>query len=256
MSDFRAELYERYVSTFTKSEHEVSESDLHAYLVWCEYKYGPLFQGLPKDAPILELGCGPGDMLEFLRRSGFSAAEGIDVSPEQVQIATDRGLEARVADVFDCLASAPQRYRVIMALDFMEHFSKEELMRLVPAMRDALLPGGILILQTPNGQGLLSNYVVYGDLTHLTVFTPKSLKQLLRLWGFGEFRFLETGPAPDSWKGKLRAAAWAVITWCAGLVQKIETGRDQAIWTENLICCCTRDTDERLDPPGETPSPS
>ncbi|HIG18350.1 MAG TPA: class I SAM-dependent methyltransferase, partial [Candidatus Handelsmanbacteria bacterium] len=167
LSDFRTELYERYVSTFTRSEEPISEAEYRGYSNWCRHWYLPLFEDLPRDCAILELGCGPGDMLEFLGQNGFSAAEGIDLSPEQVQTARDRGLNARVADVFECLESAPQRYRAILALDFLEHFSKGELMKLVPAIRDALEPGGILILQTPNGQGLLSHYVICGDLSHL-----------------------------------------------------------------------------------------
>lgn len=240
LSDFRTELYERYVSTFKASDAPLSSLDLRAYFSLCRYRYLPLFEGLPKDCPILELGCGPGDMLEYLRLIGFSRAEGIDLSEEQVQIATDRGLNARVADVFECLESAPQRYRLILAMDFVEHFSKDELMRLVRAIRAALEPGGYLILQTPNGQGLFPSQVVYGDLTHLTIFTPESLQQLFRLWGFDEFHFVETGPVPVNWKGKIRALAWSVIKSCANLIRKIESGKSQAIWTENVICRCTK----------------
>ncbi len=121
----------------------------------------------------------------------------------------------------------------------MEHFSKDELMRLVPAIKSALEPGGVLIVQTPNGQGLFPNQSVHGDLTHLTTFTPDSLTQLFRLWGFGEFRFVETGPVPADWKGKLRALAWSIITSTASLIRRIETGKTQAIWTESVICRCT-----------------
>jgi 2-polyprenyl-3-methyl-5-hydroxy-6-metoxy-1,4-benzoquinol methylase len=240
LSDFRTELYKRYVSTFKGSDARLSSSDLRSYFRWCQYKYLPLFEDLSKDVPILELGCGAGDMLEYLGRSGFSAAEGIDLSEEQVQIAKGRGLNARIADVFECLEAAPRRYRVILALDFLEHFSRDELMRLVPAIRAALEPGGYLIVQTPNGQGLFPHRVVYGDLTHLTIFTPESLKQLFRLWDFEQFHFVETGPAPHNLKGKLRVLAWSLITRCANLVRKIESGKTQSIWTENMICRCTK----------------
>jgi 2-polyprenyl-3-methyl-5-hydroxy-6-metoxy-1,4-benzoquinol methylase len=246
LSDFRTELYERYVSTFKRPDSDGFEADLRAYLGWCELKYGPLLEGLPRDGPVLELGCGPGDMLEFLRRTGFSNVEGIDLSKEQIRIARDRGLNARVADVFECLASAPQRYRAILAVDFVEHFSKDELMRLVPAIRGALEPGGVFILQTPNGEGLFPNHIIYGDLTHLTIFTPDSLQQLFSLWGFNEFSFVETGPAPKKLKGKLRVLAWRLIKLCANLVRKIESGKTQAIWTENMICRCTKSGDKPI----------
>jgi len=240
LSDFRTELYERYVSTFKGAERPVSSADRESYFRWCRHKFLPLFDDLPRDARILELGCGAGDMLEYLGRNGFSAVEGIDLAPEQVQLATERGLNARVADVFDVLGSASGGYQAIVALDFLEHFTKDELMTLVPTLRDALAPGGVLIMQTPNGQGLFSNQVVYGDLTHLTIFIPESFQQLFRLWGFDDFRFVETGPVPDGLKGRLRVVLWRLITRMASVARMIESGKSQAIWTENMICRCTR----------------
>ncbi len=223
----------------------MSAAGLDAYFRWCDHWILPLIADLPRDASILELGCGPGDMLAFLKRSGFETVEGIDLSAEQVGIATDRALNARVADVFEVLASSPGRHRAILALDFVEHFSKDELMSLAPAIRDALEPGGVLILQTPNGQGLFSGQVVHGDLTHLTIFTPGSLEQLFRLFDFEDFRFVETGPAPYGLRGRLRAFGWAVVKAGLNLIRRIETGKSQAIWTENMICRCAREPGER-----------
>ena len=105
MSDFRTELYERYVSTFKGAERAVSPADRESYFRWCRHKFLPLFDDLSRDGRILELGCGAGDMLEYLGRNGFSAVEGIDLAPEQVRLATERVLNARVADVFDVRAN-------------------------------------------------------------------------------------------------------------------------------------------------------
>lgn len=82
--------------------------------------------------------------------------------------------------------------------------------------------------------------VVHGDLTHVTVFTPSSLEQLLRLEGFGEFQFFETGPVAKSLRGAIRVALWEIVRGVATVVKLIETGSRQMIWTENLICCCKR----------------
>ena len=179
-------------------------------------------------------------MLAFLGEAGFSEVVGIDLSEEQVEIAVRRGLDATVADVFESLAAARGRFNVIMAIDFMEHFSKDELVRLVPALYDALEPNGYLILQTPNGQGLFPHQVAYGDLTHLTIFTPSSLQQLLRLFGFGDFQFGETGPVAANWKGRLRGVAWGFVKAALNAVRMVEAGKSQAIWTENMICRCQK----------------
>ena len=100
MTDFRSKLYERYVSAFKDESSTLREGELQAYFAWCEHKYLPLFAGLAPEAPILELGCGPGHMLRFLQAHGFRELTGIDVSAEQVRLAAASGIEARVADVF------------------------------------------------------------------------------------------------------------------------------------------------------------
>jgi hypothetical protein len=74
--------------------------------------------------------------------------------------------------------------------DFVEHFHKDELLRLLPLINRALQADGILLLQTPNGERLFSQQVIHADLTHLTIFSPDSLRQLLALTGFDEIRFL------------------------------------------------------------------
>jgi hypothetical protein len=78
--------------------------------------------------------------------------------------------------------------------------------------------------------------VIYGDLTHVTIFTPQSLAQLLRPVGFVDLAFYETGPIPIRLRGKLDVALWRSIKGLANLVRSIETGKRQSIWTENFIC--------------------
>jgi ubiquinone/menaquinone biosynthesis C-methylase UbiE len=83
--DFRAELYARYVSAFKGDSPDVDAA-------WYDHKLLPLLRGVPRDAPLLELGCGPGHLLEYLKRRGFSHAEGVDIAEEQVARARARGV--------------------------------------------------------------------------------------------------------------------------------------------------------------------
>lgn len=95
-------------------------------------------------------------------------------------------------------------------------------------------------MQTPNGQGLFPHQVIYGDLTHYTIFTTDSLQQILRLVGFSDIEFSETGPVPANLKGRVRVSLWKLIKFIANTVRKIETGKSQNVWTENIICCCQK----------------
>ncbi|MGI9149133.1 MAG: SAM-dependent methyltransferase [Chloroflexota bacterium] len=230
--DFRAALYDRYVSTF-KGEARV---DAEPSFTWWDNKYLPLLEDLDRAGPILEIGCGNGGLLAYLGRRGFSHATGVDISPEQVELAKTRGVRAELADVFDYLAGRASSLAAIVAIDVFEHFSRDELLRLAPLLYAALQPGGRLLVQTANGAGLLPGQVINGDLTHLTIFTPQSLEQLLRATGFVDLAFYETGPIPIRFRGKIDVALWGAIKALANAVRHIETGKRQAIWTENFIC--------------------
>jgi SAM-dependent methyltransferase len=232
-ADFRNALYDRYVSTF-KGETPHAEE---AY-AWWDHKYLPLLEGLDRTAAVLDIGCGAGGLLAYVGRRGFSHALGIDISAEQVAIARSRGVHAEVGDMFELLAQAAERERfaAILAVDVLEHLRREELTRLAPLLYSALRPHGRLLVQTANGAGLFPGQVIYGDLTHMTIFTPQTLAQLLRPAGFVDLTFYETGPIPIRLRGKLDVALWTAIKLAASAVRRIETGKRQTIWTENFIC--------------------
>jgi SAM-dependent methyltransferase len=224
---FREELYRGYVSS-AKGPAET----------WWRHKYLPLLADLDRNAPILELGCGSGELLAFLRQHGFVHARGVDISPEQVLRARARGVAAEVADIFEVLGH--EQAALIIAVDVLEHFTRDELVRLAPLLYQALLPGGRLLIQTANGAGLFPRQVIYGDLTHMTILTPQTLAQLLRPCGFQTLQFYETGPIPIRLRGRVDVALWTLLKGVANFVRTVETGKRQAIWTENFICLAAK----------------
>jgi SAM-dependent methyltransferase len=229
-SDFRTTLYGRYLSTF-KAQSASAPST-----AWWDHKYLPLLEDLDRAAPVLELGCGDGALLAYLAERGFLNVAGVDISPEQVAVARRRGLDVDCADALAYLETRPLSQAALIAVDVLEHLTRDELIRLAGGMFVALRPGGRLLIQTANGAGLFPGQVIYGDLTHQTVFTPGSLSQLLTQAGFCGLSFYETGPIPIRVRGKLNVALWHAIKALANAARSIETGKRQAIWTENFIC--------------------
>lgn len=231
-AEFRRALYGRYVSTFKAD----TGKGLEPSFAWWDHKYLPLLEGVDRAAPVLEVGCGDGSLLAYLGRRGFSHASGVDISAEQVALARVRGVQADVADLFDFLANqSSSRFAAVLAVDVLEHLTRDELLRLAPLLYGALRPGGRLLIQTANGAGLLPGQVIYGDLTHMTIFTPPTLGQLLRPAGFADCAFYETGPVPIRLRGKIDVALWAVVKVLANAVRHVESGKHQTIWTENFL---------------------
>ena len=82
--------------------------------------------------------------------------------------------------------------------------------------------------------------IAFDSSVALTIFSPGSLRQLLRLSGFDNIRFLETASYDRRLVGRIRSLAWQMIKVAANIIRKVETGKTQDIWTENLICSCRR----------------
>jgi len=250
-SDIRPRLYDSYVSTFKQENAMLTASELAHYYKWCDARYYLALESLPKSAAILELGCGHGRMLHYLHQKGFTNVKGIDISAEQIAIAKRHGLDAEQADVFEYLNSinsSPLQgerlgegsFDCIIAIDFVEHFTKDELLRLVELLREKMSPCGIILLQTVNGEGLFPQQIIYGDLTHQTILSPGSMGQLLAAIGFKDVKCTETSPLANGVIGIVRSSLWSLIRTAANVIRKIESGKSQSVWTENFICTARR----------------
>jgi 2-polyprenyl-3-methyl-5-hydroxy-6-metoxy-1,4-benzoquinol methylase len=239
--DFRSQFYDRYVSTFKHENASLTPSELAHYYRWCDARYFPILQDLPKTSSILELGCGHGRILSYLRSKGFTNVRGIDISEEQITLAQKEGLNAERADVFEYLEKQPPAsLDAVIATDFVEHFTKEELLRLFELLHTAMKPNGVLLLQTVNGEGLFPRQIIYGDLTHSTILSPGSMSQLLSATGFHDMKYFECAPLASGLKGILRSTAWNIIRAGANAIRKIESNKTQSVWTENFICSARR----------------
>lgn len=238
-NDLRSELYSRYLSAFKGDPRQ--QVDVTKFHAWCDYKLKPWLNSLHADATLLDIGCGPGYMLGYLEYLGFNNCEGIDLSAEQVQIARRLGHVAHVADVFDYLKGKTNSLDAILAIDVVEHFTKLEFRDLQELIAAALKPNGLFILQTPNGQGVFAGHIIYGDLSHASIYTPGSLTQMLSLAGFKDFQWRETGAVPRGVYGVLRTSAWCLVRRALNILSRIACGRSQQLWTDNMLCCCRID---------------
>lgn len=235
MDELSRFLYERYVSRF-KSEAAAGVRPLSANdRRWLAWRVLPLLAGVPRTGRILELGCGPGQLLGFLRDQGFGGCRGVDLSAEQVALARAAGLEVRQADLFEELRAGPHDCDAIIAVDVLEHVERDRLLEFGRLCHRALRPGGLLIVQTPNGEGVHAGHVIHGDLTHRTIFNESSLRQYLRALDFTDIVVRETAPVPVGLKGVLRWLAWQLVRGVAICGTLAETGRRPRVLTQELL---------------------
>lgn len=197
MNPYRDAFYNRqaewhgYTSLeFARSKHE----QRIAYYDW--YTRG----WLPGDrsTPILDIGCGSGQFLYFLRERGYDRAVGLDLDRAQVEVARSLGLDSTCARVADFLADDGRTYGLIAMLDILEHFTREELFPLLETVASRLAPGGRLIASVPNADSPHAARAIYADITHEIAFTPTSLSELFFCHGLKVVGFRDPWPAPVS----------------------------------------------------------
>jgi|SRR6185437_243439 len=185
MADFRDKLYDQYYNSQSgrRLNKDLKEKIRENHLQ-LRREILPLVPK-SKDIKILDIGCGYGEWLMLLRQNGYEQTTGIDISPEQVEKAHLLGLQdVFVADVFDFLSQNPKTFNCITGIDIIEHFSKDELVRLLELIKGALTENGFAIFRTPNMDGILASVYAYGDFTHSSLLNYSSAMQIGIAAGF------------------------------------------------------------------------
>ncbi|SMF21101.1 Methyltransferase domain-containing protein [Tistlia consotensis] len=139
-----------------------------------------------KDGRILDVACGEGHFLSFLREAGYTKLRGIDLSDENVGLCHQAGLDfVSKQDVLKLAEFEPGRdFDCIFALDILEHLPKARVVEFVESLRARLAPGGTLVLRTPNMACLFGLFHRYNDPTHEFGVTENTLGDILALAGF------------------------------------------------------------------------
>jgi len=141
------------------------------------------------EALIIDVGCGMGLALGFLKASGFKNIEGVDTDPGQIKLACDAGLPGRlVQDTTKYLAGKKGTAECILCLDVLEHIPKAEQIYFLRGIYEALKPKSRLLLTVPNANASIGMRWRYNDWTHSTSFTEHSLDFVLFHAGFKKIK--------------------------------------------------------------------
>ncbi len=236
MTDYRDDIYSLYATHHVGQRLAPAEAGARvAGFLRRRYR-----RWLPADpqAAILDLGCGNGSVLYWLQQEGYTRLAGVDTSPEQVELARQVCPAVEKADARAFLAAHPEQYDAILALDFLEHFRREEALPLLRGVHQALRPGGRVILQTINADSPLHAHILYGDPTHQTAYTARSLETLVRVAGFERVEFRPLGPVPHGPVSAVRWLLWQLIALGLRAYHLIEMGTaDRAIFTQCFAAC-------------------
>lgn len=78
------EVYDKYADTVFKDVNILTDEQFKKASIKFEDLYGGILPG-NRDSNILDIGCGAGHFLYYLKTKGYNNFLGIDISPQQVE---------------------------------------------------------------------------------------------------------------------------------------------------------------------------
>lgn len=184
-------------------------------------EYVEVFRGAD---PVLDLGCGRGELLEALTKAGIPAF-GVDNDPAAVAECQRRGLEARVMDALEALAAQPQgSLGGVACVHLIEHLPAARWMKLFEQAARVLRPGGILAVESPNPETLrVGAGLFWVDPTHLRPVHPEAARFVAEAVGLElvEVRKLRPFPPEQQLAAQVNDERWRPIfqqldAWLSG----------------------------------------
>lgn len=152
-------------------------------------KHAGEFAITPPGSAILDLGCGRGEFLQALAKSGRKG-RGVESNASAVAACQAKGLDVVRGDLIEFLKSVESgSVGGVFAAQVAEHLPPPVLQALLVEAHRVLVKGGLLILETVNPRSVTGLLEVFNrDLTHQKPLHPETLSFLASAAGFADVR--------------------------------------------------------------------
>jgi 2-polyprenyl-3-methyl-5-hydroxy-6-metoxy-1,4-benzoquinol methylase len=212
---FVAEVYRRmslrHATARPKPSFAEIQNDPRVLLAAAEYA---LLLPSDKKSTILDIGFGGGWFLGACLKLGYTNLSGAEFGIENKRHVADwrKGtitLHQIETDIGTFLSHHPEQYDFIHMSHVIEHIPKYSLFWIVDALYQAMKPGGVLLLRTPNMEGPTPTSSLYVTLAHEYGFCGGNLQSLLDICCFDDIQFHDVRPVHPT----VRQRVGALLRW-------------------------------------------
>ena len=174
-----------YNGSWTQAEYYATRYRSNAYRdrIWRHITTFLLpFLKLPRDACVLELGCGYGS---WIRSFDTAKKFALDIHPDLPMLLSASGnadIEPHVGSCTDLAAWATNSLDAVLASNLLEHLAIPDVLCTMREVARVLKPGGAFCVIQPNFALCPRQY--FDDFTHVSIFTDRSMADIMLLAGF------------------------------------------------------------------------
>jgi SAM-dependent methyltransferase len=166
---------------------------------------------LREQAPVLDVGCGRGELLQLLRDEGI-AARGVDVDAGMVARCTEKGRDVALLDGVAALEAAPDAsLGAVFCAQVIEHLPYEAFQRFFGLAAQKLRPDGVLIAETVNPHAQVALKHFWLDLTHEQPVFPEVALATAGIAGFSKAYIFHPGGSGDAEVDRPRCGDYALV---------------------------------------------
>jgi SAM-dependent methyltransferase len=204
-----------------------------------ELNYLPHING--KNVSVVDIGCGEGDFLLYLRSLGFEHLRGTEIDSERYMKCKNKGLEVEKVYQLDKWLNG-KTFDVVMLRYVIAHFKRTDTIRYLKAIRNSLSSNGVLIVDTSNASMLSSFYMLSNGCEHDQYFTEYSLREIVEKSGFTNIRIFGKKMHSRSIKFLLWKFARSIWISTLKIIFILERGNSNnpTIWTKSIIAICRK----------------
>ena len=165
---------------------------------------------LREHAPVLDVGCGRGELLELLRDAGV-AARGVDPDAGMVARCAEKGLDVTLLDGVEALEAVQDAsLGAVFCAQVIEHLPYEAFHRFFASPAEAA-PRRVLIAETVNPHAQVALKHFWLDLTHEQPVFPEVALATAGLAGFSEAYIFHPGGSGDAEADRPRCGDYALV---------------------------------------------
>lgn len=184
-----------------------------------------------------ELGYGNGTFAGWVRNAGGFWV-GREAIPELQQRAAQAGFDVIAADSSFSSACGSAKLDLIVAFDVIEHLELDAIRSFLSDAKEALRPGGLLLVRFPSGDSPFSGAFYYADLTHRTLLGSIAARQLAMEAGLEAYQ-VRSPVLPVRGLGPVRAARRMAVrlmqTLAFSFVRHVLIGEGNAVVSANMV---------------------